>query len=254
MTNTLGPGDVRVGHLFDGEDDGLPSQAATLTFHADRGAEIIVPYLWSADGSTNPHYQKTARWFDLTNSTLPRTMVFVDHLGTVTFTGASPSWQSVSSHAVGHIRAEATIFNMPRAIRDEYHVATFKSKIDGLEEFAGFKPVTHSRGRSSSNEQRITIVVDDHEEVSWDAGGFTYSISASVAWHGTVGRNFFIDDTRPYIRTVSQAPATPSDHLAAHGGIRALLVLVHGQELAWRSHQLADDDFRLFTNEGVGRV
>lgn len=253
MANTLGPGDVRVGHLLDGVDDGFPDQSATLTFNEKRGAELTVPYLWETEGGPNPQYLKARRWFDINDGTLPETLIFQDDKGTVTLTDAHASGHSLGVAPVGRVRCQAAIFNRPRTYQDEYLVHEFISTIDGLEEFARFSPVTHSDEKTEAGRRRTTIVIDAAESVEWEASGFKYAIRSNVAWHGTPGRSFVIDDSSPFLSTTSDSGATLANHLEAQWAVRALLILVHGRPLAWRSHKIRDEEFPLWMMDGSDR-
>lgn len=250
MANKLGPGDVRVGRVFDGIDDAVPDQAATLTFNGKQGAELAIPYYFESDGGPNPQYRKTREWFDFHDGSLPKTLIFEDDKGYVTFVGTRSAGCSGAGRVVGRVRAQAAIFERPRSHRDEYLVREFISNIDGLQEFARFSPIQHDQERGEDGHYRTTVVIDADESVEWEAGGFNYGLQSNVTWHGTPGRSFVIDDSNPYISTVSKSGATLADHLGAHWAVRALLSLVHGQRLAWRSHRLRDDEFPRWMMDG----
>lgn len=250
MANTLRPGFVRVGRLFDGVDDRVPDQSATLTFNRKYGAELAIPYYFEPDGGPNPQYRKTRKWFDLHNGSLPGTLIFEDDEGYVTFVGTQSAGYSGAGRVVGRARTQAAIFERPRTHRDEYFVKEFISSIDGLQEFARFNPIGHDRERGENGRFQTTVLIDTDESVEWEAGGFKYTIQSNVAWHGTPGRSFVVDDSNPYISTVSEMGASLSDHLEAQWAVRALLSLVHGKKLAWRSHKLRDDEFPLWMLDG----
>ena len=135
MTNTLGPGDVRVGHIVDKEDDS-PWQAATLTFDERPGATLLVPYVTGEE-----QFARTESWFH--KQVPPESLVFVDNDGAVTLTGVH--WRGDSGHhwSQGRLGADTVIFNRPRSIRPNYKVKDFLSTIDGLETFAAFRPVNY---------------------------------------------------------------------------------------------------------------
>ncbi|MCI1788699.1 MAG: hypothetical protein LKI58_11690 [Actinomyces sp.] len=255
MTNTLSPGDVRVGRLFDGVDDAVPDQAAALTFNEKHGAELTIPYYYEPDGGPNPQYLKARKWFDIDNSTLPKTLVFEDNKGHVTLAGTMFGGYSGLGRVVGTVKAQATIFERPRNYKDEYLVREFISNIDGLREFARFSPVQHEyeQSRGENGHYRTTVVLDANESVEWETGGFKYTVQSNVAWHGTPGRSFVIDDSNPYISTVSESGAAIADHFSAHWAVRVLLSLVFGHKLAWRSHKLRDDEFPLWMMDGSDR-
>lgn len=253
MANTLNPGDVRVGRLLDGIEDGLPDQAATLTFDESKGAELVIPFFYDRDDGPNPQYRKTQSWFSLKGDALPKTLVFEDDKGRVTFTGVRFAGLSGTSRKVGRVDAAAVILECPRALRDEYRVQEFISKIDGLREFARFAPVRFDSAQQENGVYKTTVELEASESVEIATPGFSYRVKSNIAYHGIPGRSFTIDDSDPYISTVSADGATIADHFHAHWGIRALLSLVFGQKLSWRSHRLRDDDFPLWMMDGSDR-
>lgn len=250
MANSLEPGDVRVGHLFDGINSDFPDQTATLIFEETRGATLIVPYIWESEGGSNPQYLKTQKWFELQGGTLPKTLVFEDDKGAITFTGAYPSGQEFGQFPCGRVGARALIFGRPRTYQEEYYLKEFQSTIDGLEEFARFSPVLHKDEMTDEGLRQTSLVINAKEFVEWEHGNFTYSIRSNVTWHATQGRSFVIDNSEPCISTISDAGATIDEHLRAQRAVRALLILVHGKNIAWRSHKIKDDEFPLWMMDG----
>lgn len=251
MANTLEPGSVRVGHIADASGDDSPlAQSATLTFDAKEGVELHVPYLIELPDEANPQFVRANRWFSRFGEDLPKTLVFVDESGFVTLHRLRASRISHGSHPLGRARAAVTIFERPRQFRDEYLVKELASTIDGLEEFARFEPVTHDVEYLPGGHHRTTVVVESVESVEWDANGYSYAIKSNVSWAAQRGRYFHVVDSEPYILTTSDAGASPLDHLAAQWPIRALLILIHGQPLSWRSHRLRDDQFPVWMMDG----
>lgn len=252
MLNKLVPGDVRVGRLFDGVDDNVPDQAAALHFHDRWGTEVAVPYYFDGDTGRNPQYAKTRDWFKVNGGNLPKTLIFEDDKGYVTLTGVHSAGFSGAVNVVGRCRAQAAIFEKPIAYQEEYSAREFLSCIDGLSEFALFVPVEYSQQRGKSGSYTTTVTIEARDSVEWAANGYEYAIQSNVSWSATQGRRFVVEDSSPFIRTVSESGSTLSDHLAAHRPVRALLSLVYGQKLAWRSHKLLDEVFPLWTLDGKG--
>ena len=93
-------------------------------------------------------------------------------------------------------------------------------------------------------------MVEATESETWRYGGFTYVIHASAAWTARDGIRFEVTDASPYLQTSTSRGATLNDHLNAQRPIRALLVLLHGQKVAWRSHQVQDDEFPTWMMSG----
>lgn len=251
LANTLRPGELRAGHLYDGIDDGFPDQAATLAFDEKRGLELAVPYLWESEGGANPQYLKARQWFDFEKEELPKTLLYEDDRGSVTLTGAYPSGASWGDYPIGRIRARASIFGRPRTLQEEYKVEEFRSRIDGLEEFAGFHPVTIDHQAAADGHLQTTVLLDAAEVVEWQADGFRYAIQSSLTWHG--GRSFTVDDSRPFMSTTMEGGGTLRAHLHAQRPIRALLILAHGIRLAWRTHTVLDAEFPSWMSDGSDR-
>ncbi|NYF09773.1 hypothetical protein HDC94_000929 [Leifsonia sp. AK011] len=95
--------------------------------------------------------------------------------------------------------------------------------------------------------------MDASESVNWSACGFEYEIHANVSWSGQDGVSFDIHDNQPYLQTTTEGGATVYDHYQAQLPIRALLTLVHGRALAWRSHRLRDHEFPTWMLDGSDR-
>lgn len=251
MANTLEPGDVRVGHVLEAYDQADPVQGATLTFD-DRGAELQVAYLLeSKSHDPEPHqFLRANSWFSFNNGDLPKTVLFADNRGWVTLSGARVTGTSMGNFPHGRIRARVVIFNRPRTVQTEYAVTEFMSTIDGLEAFARFEPVKYDIQRKDDGGHRVELVVDASENVTWTAGGFDYEVHANVAWTGQDGRSFDILDNRPYLQTSREGGATIYEHYHAQLPIRALLILIHGSPLSWRSHKLRDNEFPMWMMDG----
>ncbi|WP_454116901.1 ApeA N-terminal domain 1-containing protein [Microbacterium aurum] len=249
MTNELAPGDVRVGHISDGIDEG-PVQSGTLTFDEEGGAQLLVAYLRDELGDEAPQFARTSTWFRFTDdSKPPATLLFFDSRGIVTLVDNRLGGAALGSYPLGRIRPQVLIFQRPRTFKEEYRVRDFKSTIDGLEAFAGFRPISFDTV-SSEGGYRTTIAIEPSELIEWEACGFHYVIRANVAWTGQEGRSFELVDSQPYVQTTNEAGATPHDHLAAQWSVRALLTLIYGTKLAWRSHQLRDDEFPMWMLSG----
>jgi hypothetical protein len=251
MTNSLDVGDVRVGHVTEDPESSGFVQSGTLTFDSERGARLAVPYLWESANDPEPRqFAKAISWFDIDSNHLPRTLLFVDERGWITLSDIRNDGQSIGTHPIGNLRAGAVIFNRPRAVRDEYLVNELVSTIDGLEEFARFQPVKHEIERPADRQMLVNITADASEVVEWDLGGFHYAIQSNFSWSAQQGRAFQVADSEPFIGTSRSGGATLQDHLSAQWPLRALLVLLHGERLAWRTHKLRDDEFPLWMLDG----
>lgn len=250
MNNSLGPGDVRVGHLFDGTENNLPDQVAVLTFDERRGGVLTVPYLWDSQG-VNPQYARTAVWFDINTPDLPPALLFWDERGFVTLSETYVRGSSLGNVMRGMAGAQALIFGRPRNFREFYRVEQFISTLDGLDEFAAFRTASVDREQMLSASRQVTVTLDSSDSVEWEVNGFRYSIQSAVSWR--VGRSLSVDESPAKLITARDGGATLSEHFLAQAPIRALLVLIHGTTLAWRSHKLRDDEFPLWMMDGSDR-
>lgn len=252
MTNELALGDIRVGHIDDGLGEG-PVQSGTLTFEEEQGAQLLVAYLRDAPDAAAPQFARTSTWFRFTgDSKPPKALLFFDSRGIVTLLDNRVGGASLGAYPLGRLRPQVIIFERPRAIKEEYRVRDFKSTIDGLEEFAGFRPIDFD-SVSTGDGYKTTIVIEPTERVEWEAGGFHYMIRANIAWAGRDGRRFEVVDSQPYVQTTSETGATPHEHLGAQWSVRALLTFLYGTKLAWRSHQLRDEEFPMWMLSGATR-
>lgn len=240
MPNTLSPGEVRVGQLFvAGARDEEPTQSAALIFDERHGATLLVPYVRG-----EPQFGATEKWFR--SSSTPPCVVFADDKGVVTLLGVRWHAQSGSTMATGRLVATVAIFGQPTHIKDEYKVTKFRSSIDGLSGFSDFCPV---RYEFPGPGEPVTLSFDEGELRNWRSAGFTYTLKPHVTQSGTEGRQFEAQSTASLVTSKARG-ASPREHLRAQWAIRDLLLLAHGQKLAWRSHHVVDDQFPLLTLDG----
>ncbi len=218
MPNTPVAGQVRVGHLFlEGRHVGGPVCAAALTFDDHRGAQLLVPYLRTADRQTEPQ-----RWFE--HSTPPEALAFADNEGVVILLGVQWRGQSGNGFRTGRLTAQTAIFGEPRTLRSTYRVRTMRSRVDGLDGFTHFRPVKYAfPGRG----EPAVITLDESESVAWRSQGYTYELRASAAWSGTEGRQFEAESL-PSLATTCHKGRTPQEHLRAQWAVRDLLLLSLG--------------------------
>lgn len=233
MSNTLMPGDVRVGQISSTLEITGSVQSATLVFDERRGARLLVPYMPGVD-----QFAQTEAWFD-SRGGAPKRLLFVDPRGSVTLVGLTVLGHSHNQSSVGEFGAEVVIFGQPRRMKDEYRIKAMRSTIDGLDGFADFAPVKYEFPRPG---EAAVIRLDDTETVTWRSQGFTYAIRATASKSGVEGRRFEATSGAA-ISTSRSRGATPLDHLQAHRAIRDLLLFTHGRPLAWRSHDVVDDQF-----------
>lgn len=240
MPNTLGPGRVRVGHLFlQHGDPRRPVAAAALTFDERRGARLLVPYVGGADDA------QPRGWFE--RSSPPGVVVFADDEGVVVLVDVRSQGYSGHQFATGRLVAQTAIFGEPRTIKPQYRVRALRSSIDGLDGFTRFHPVKYEFPRRG---EPAVVTLDESETVTWRSKGYTYELRAGAVWSGTEGRQFEAQSV-PVLVTSCSKGATPQEHLRAQWAIRDLLLLAHGEKLSWRSHHVVDEQFPLWTMDGA---
>ncbi|WBU36702.1 hypothetical protein [Homoserinibacter sp. YIM 151385] len=244
MANTLDPGDIRVGQLFDGVDNDEPLQSATLTFQPGLGATVLVPYV---TGETE--FRTADDWFR--NQAPPTTLLFVDNKGAVLLSGVRWAGHSGAQFLTGKLRANATVLGRPRRIKEDYRVREMSSAIDGLAEFAGFSPVQTNLDAFPADP--LVIRLSDEEQVRWRSNGFSYSIRSRTPWSAIDGQEFTVRSA-PQVVTSSSRLANVDAHLTAQWPIRALLSMVMGERIAWRSHHIRDDQFPTWMAAGPPRA
>lgn len=240
MANTLTAGDVRVGHIDAPDLEGV-AVAATLVFD-DAGALLRIPYVRNPNSPGTDRFRAVSQWFYHTDSAIPPTIIFTDTRGSVTLNGVRFAGSSGGALDEGRLRAHTVIFNNPRTFKEEYRVGQVTSTIDGLQEFAGFRPVSLDVTRVEDR-NRVTVVVEADEHVDWEVNGVGYRVQANASWEGQEGTRFTIHNSAPLLTTTIREGATATGHLQAQRPIRALLILAHGRPLFWRQHLLRDDEF-----------
>ena len=239
MPNTISSGEVRVGQLYVAASDDETTQSAALIFDERHGATLLVPYVRG-----EPQFRSTEKWFR--SSSTPPCVVFADDKGVVTLLGVRWQTQSGSTMATGRLVAAVAIFGQPTRLKDEYKVTKLRSSIDGLGGFSDFRPV---RYEFPGPGEPVTLSLDETELRSWRSAGFTYTLKPHVTQSGTQGRQFEAQSTASLVTSKARG-ASPREHLRAQRAVRDLLILAHGQKLAWRSHHVLDEDFPLFTLDG----
>lgn len=241
MANMVEPGTVRAGQVVWGSHDETdPWQAATLTYENGVGAVLMIPYV-----SGEAQFSEQQKWFDTRD--VPRTLVFADSSGKVTFSEARWYGTNPASFGMGRIIADCVVLANPRKIRDSYRVKVLRSRIDGLQEFTRFTSITDDFA-DYDPEKGVTFNVLAKDEVSWRHGGYTFKMRGSASW--TNDSRTLSTHSESVIESHTSRGATANDHLTAQWPIRALLLLLHGRKLSWRKHWVVDEQFPIWTLDG----
>ncbi|GAA2171128.1 hypothetical protein GCM10009846_03900 [Agrococcus versicolor] len=235
--------DLRTGFV---EDDGVeddPAVAGTVTFNPATGTTLHVSY-----ASRMPQFARPERWFEDMGAQIPSTLIFDDGGGSITL--IDPGVVRMRGHGIVsvQVRADVTVFGLPRSWQSAYAVERFASVLDGLGPLCGFAPVTIGEAGGT---RRIVVSLEPQERIEWEAQGYTYSLVSRASWTGRDGEHFEIVDSRPYLETRRTDGSIVSDHFSAHWPIRALLTLLYGAPVRWREHWLQDDEFPTWTAGGT---
>ncbi|MDO8122671.1 hypothetical protein Q6346_15285 [Isoptericola sp. b490] len=240
MTNALVPGEVRVGQLFTlAGRDGRPSLSAALTFDEKLGVRLLVPYVEGVD-----QFAEASEWFRSTKP--PESLLFVDDRGVVTLVGVRWRGHGGPTYRTGTLSADLVIFGQPRKLKSEYAVRELRSRVDGLDGFASFSPIHYEFPAPG---EPVVIALEESEAVTWRSAGFSYALTPGATWSGISGRQFEAQSSATLVTSRSR-PALPQEHLRAQWAVRDLLLIAHGKRLAWRSHQVVDEQFPVLTMDG----
>lgn len=242
--------EVRVGHVFDGVDDDVPAQAGTLIFDPIRGTELVLPYLREHESASSPHHAKTARWLAGDGGAFPKTLIFLDSQGSLTLNGLQVSRWHHGPVPTGRARPELVFFGRAAEVRDEYAAREVMSTLDGLEEFAGFSPMSLTERFRPDGGVVATATIDASEMIQWHHGEFEFEVHSNLAWSAVDGRSFMTEDSEPLLITRHPEGATVQEHLKQQRAVRALLTLAFGRPLRWRSHRVKDAVFSMHTLDG----
>ncbi|MFC7376791.1 hypothetical protein ACFQRD_16090 [Brachybacterium sp. GCM10030268] len=181
---------------------------------------------------------------------LPKTLVFCDPKGSLTLNGLQVSKRECGPVPSGRARPQLVFFGRAAEVRDEYAVREVASTLDGIEEFAGFSPMTLTETFRPEAGVAVRVDVDASEVVHWAHGEFEFEIRANLAWRATEGRSFTTESSAPLLVTKHPEGATVQEHIGQQRAIRALLTLAFGRPLRWRSHRAKDSAFPIFTLDG----
>lgn len=228
----------RIGHILD-DTTGNAIQAAVLAIREGK-LVLSLPYI-----QREKQFKQTESWFN--KRALPKSLLFVDPNGFVTLTGLHWLGHGMGQFSTGRVMVDIGIFGRPRRLKEAYNVRHFESQIDGLRDFAGFRPIVYNEDNVDGR-WRIQATIDAHEKHKWRHGGFTFEIRSSAPSLGSVDN--FSASADAVIATSRSKGASIDAHLTAQWPIRALLLLAFGEKLAWRGHKLRDDAFPTWMMSG----
>lgn len=240
MTNELRPGQTRFGFLLDGRP-GTPYQAAMLSYEAERGAVLTVPYVLGEE-----QFAHVEEWF-VHQRAVPETLMFWDNEGVVTLTGLSWGGNTFAQAAKGRVVPTTVIFGRPRLFRADYRVRKLASRLDGLQAFTRFAPVEVDHRPGDGTEAVATV--RPSEAITWRHGGFSFALEATAAWSSRQGGSFAAAAESALESRCSRG-RTVTEHVGAQWPFRALLILAFGSPVSWRDHWATDRNFPTWMLDG----
>lgn len=240
----LKPGEVRIGHILNATGGDFPAQVGVLTIDEEGRIELALPYLSEAHDEQNPQYAKTRQWSEKHDARIPGSLWFFDQKGWVTLVGFRWAGYSNTNNGsgTGYFYVRSAIFSRSRSIEDSYPISQFISTIDGLDSFGKFSPLKFNDDLKEGVWH--SIEVPEEEVFEWQGGKFKYQISSSFILRS--GSKFELKNAPPRLTTTHEDGASLLDHLNAQLPIRALLILVYGTSLSWRSHSVLSDSFPIW--------
>ena len=250
-------GDGTVGFVFGGNDDGLAPPVGNLELTQNGIIRLTIPYIYPNVDNECSSVNGTVRDWALSLGKKGAKSVFLRSVDQrITLTGLQEGIDRCPQE-VGEIivHAGAAIFagltevvdDYRVKVVDDYRVKEFTSTIDGLREFANFRGFSFDE-TVSGRELQLPVKLVDNESVSWESGGFEYRIEMCRRQRGQEGKCFYLDFDA-VLTTLASERALLFDHFRAHTKIRALLTLLFGKRLAWRSHSVTDE---MFPKRSVG--
>ena len=242
-------GDSTMGFVFDGKDDGVAPQVGNVELTQNGMIRLTIPYIYpNVDNECSSVNGKIRDWALSLGKEGVKSVFLRSVDQRITLTGLQEGIDRCPQE-VGEVivHAGAAIFAGLTEVVDDYRVKEFTSTIDGLREFANFRGFSFGE-TVSGRELQLPVKLVDNESVSWESGGFEYRIEMRRRQRGQEGKCFYLDFDA-VLTTLASERALLFDHFRAHTKIRALLTLLFGKRLAWRSHSVTDE---MFPKRSVG--
>ena len=243
-------GDSTMGFVFDGKDAGLAPPVGNVELTRNGTIRLTIPYIHpNVDNKCSVVNGRVRDWA-LSLGKEGTKSVFLHGVDQrITLTGLREGIDRCPQE-VGEVivRAGAAIFAKPTKVVDDYRVEEFASMIDGLREFAKFQGFAFDE-TASGRELLRSVKLVDNESVSWKSGGFKYRIEMCRRQRGQEGKCLYFDSDA-VLTTLASERALLFDHFRAHTKIRALLTLLFGKRLPWKSHTVTEKMFPKMSVDG----
>jgi len=243
VANTLKVNETRIGHLIDGEEH-TPWLACTLTFDPTLGPILTIPFVYG-----QAQFSMVQQWTD-DHPSVPASLLFRDDRGGVVLTGLRYRSTGGNLYMYTQITISAALFGEPVRTRKSYPIGELRSELDGLSEFTRLSAVSVTR---SIDGTRHTVEDLSREVVHWRHAGFTFSLDVLTAPTASYADLSYAVETRTVVRSHSAAGATAEQHIAAQRPMRTLLIMLSGDAVFWRHHEVADRKLPIHTFSGATR-
>ncbi|MCI7512029.1 MAG: hypothetical protein SOX57_06065 [Schaalia hyovaginalis] len=240
-------GDSIIGFLFDGVDDRLAPPVAEAVLKESGLIVVTVPFIHpeciDVDDTIRASFKKTKEWAHSNRESVPEGLVLKAVGQSVTLANlTSGGFAHSAGMGASVFQAGVAILGEPRKILDTCSIEKFTSTIDGLREFAQFQGFTYRDVEDSDVGDRFPIRLFQVAPVSWNSGGLEFRIEMHQPWSAQAG-NYLHLEVVAELSTVSSSGVAIMEHFNAQRKIRALLTLILGTRLPWRSHSLTDKQF-----------
>lgn len=243
-------GDSTMGFVFDGKDDGLPPPVGNVELTQNGMIRLTIPYVHPNVDNECSSVNGAVRDWALSLGKEGAKSVFLHGVDQrITLTGLREGIDRCPQE-VGEVivRAGAAIFAKRTKVVDDYRVEEFASTIDGLREFANFRGFCEEKMRSCP-EGQASIKLVENECVAWESDGLHYRIERCDRRSRQVGKSIHFDFDA-MLKTRAAEGISLFEHYKAHTKVRALLTLLFGKRLAWRSHSVTDKMFSKMSVDG----
>ena len=243
-------GDGTMGFVFDDNDDGLAPPVGNVELTQNGTIRLTIPYIHpNVDNKCSVVNGRVRDWA-LSLGKEGTKSVFLHGVDQrITLTGLREGIDRCPQE-VGEVivRAGAAIFAKPTKVVDDYRVEEFASTIDGLREFVNFRGFCEEVMHSCP-EGWVSILLVENECVAWESGGLQYRIERCDRRSRQVGKSIHFD-FNAMLKTRAAKGISLFEHFKAHTKVRALLTLLFGKRLAWRSHTVTDKLFPKVSVDG----
>lgn len=243
-------GDGTMGFVFDGKDDGVAPQVGNVELTQNGMIRLTIPYTHpNVDNKCSVVNGKVRDWALSLGKEGVKSVFLHGVDQRITLTGLQEGIDRCPQE-VGEVivHAGAAIFAEATEVVDDYRFEEFASTIDGLREFANFRGFCEE-GMRSCPEGQASIKLVENECVAWESGGLQYRIERCDRRSRQVGKSVHFDFD-VMLKTRAAKGISLFEHFKAHTKVRALLTLLFGKRLAWRSHTVTDKTFPKMSVDG----